>query len=178
MNESYVLQSTRTIKCGTINISPVVQSWEISNASNGGYCLKSENTSDYQSQVGDLILLKLEDSTNDEWRMGIVRWMQSLSERGVKIGIETLKGIVTPVKVMDAHFSVDKFKGLEHILQLSEETPNGDYVTLIAPPNAINTDESLDIVLNNKNQTVQFKNAIERTISFVLFTASESESSD
>ena len=178
MNEELIMKSTRAIKAGACNIVPVIQSWEISNASNGGYCLKSDNTSDYQSQVGDLILLRLEDSSNDEWRAGIVRWMQSIADKGVKIGIETLKGTIAPVKVIDAHFAVNKFKGIEHILQLSEESNNDSYVTFIAPPNSINLGESLDIIIDDKTQTIQFQNAIERTISFVRFTASVSEPTD
>lgn len=178
MNEKYIMNSTRAMQSSAYNIEPVIQSWEISNASNGGYCLLSENTSDYQAQVGDLMLIRLEDNPNDDWRIGVVRWMQSIADKGVKIGIETLKGTVTPVKVIDAHFSVNKFKGLEHILQLSEESSDNSYVTFIAPPNSINLGESLDIVLDHKTKAIQFKNAIERTISFVRFTVSVSEPSD
>ena len=177
-NEEYIMKNTSIIQSGFYKMKPNIQSWEISNASNGGYCLLSENTSDYQAQVGDLMLLRLEDSPNDDWRIGVVRWMQSISNKGVKIGIETLKGTVAPVKVIDAHFSVNKFKGLEHILQLSEDSSDDSYVTFIAPPNSIKLGESLDIVLNNKTKTIQFKNAIERTISFVRFTVSVSEPSD
>ena len=153
-----------------IKINPIVQSWEISNASNGGYCLQSKNTSDYQSQVGDLVLLRSEDDLNDSWHLGVVRWMQSLSDQGVKIGIEALNGSVQPVKVIDAHFSSHKLKGLEHILQLTEETADGKLLTLIAPPNSINMGETLNIQVEGSNETVEFQQPIERTISFVRFS--------
>ena len=153
-----------------VKIKPVIQSWEISNASNGGYCLNSEHTSDYQYQIGDIILLRREDHVNEQWRLGIVRWMQSLSERGVKIGIETLHGIVKPVQVLDAHYSLNKFKGLDHILQFTEDSSDRKNTTLIAPPNSINVNETLEIRVDGDNQTILFEQAIERTISFVRFT--------
>lgn len=160
-------------KDDALKIKPVIQSWEISNASNGGYCLISNNTSDYQSQVGDLVLLLLEGQPNEQWRIGIVRWMQSLSDRGVKIGIETLNGNVQPVAVIDAHFSLNKFKGLDHVLQLTEETADGKSMTLIGPPNSIKAGESLDIQIEGNKNTIVFQHTIERTISFVRFSFSK-----
>ncbi len=157
-------------KTNPVKIKPFIQSWEISNASNGGYCLKSENTSDYHSQVGDIILLRRENYPNEPWRIGIVRWMQSLSERGVKIGIETLHGHIQLARVVDAHFSSNKFKGLDHILYFTEESVIENAESLIAPPNSIKTDESLEIQIGGNKQTVAIKNIIERTISFVRFT--------
>lgn len=154
----------------SVKINPVTQVWEISNASNGGYCLQSKNTSDYQSQVGDLVLFRLSGNPKEQWRIGVVRWMQSMSEQGVKIGIETFNGMVRPVQVVDAHFSMNKFKGLEHILQLVEESKNGKLFTLIAPPNSIKQGECLDINFDGDTHTIRFENSIERTISFVRFT--------
>lgn len=157
-------------KSNSVKIKPYIQAWEISNASNGGYCLKSENTSDYQSQVGDIILLQRENYSNEQWRLGIVRWMQSLSEHGVKIGIETLQGSVQAVEVLDAHFSQNKFKGLDHILQFTEDSASGKIVSLIAPPNSIKKNESLDIQMDGEKQTITYKRTIDRTISFVRFS--------
>lgn len=157
-------------KNSSAKILSVIQSWIISNSSSGGYCLKSDNTFDYQAQVGDLILLRREDHTGKEWRLGVVRWMQSLASQGVKIGIETLNGFAQPIEVMNADFSLNKFKGLEHILQFTEETAQSKIITLIAPPNSIGSGESLDVQMDGEKQTVVFQHAVERTISFVRFS--------
>lgn len=153
-----------------VSMNPVIQSWEISNASNGGYCLLSENNSDYQSQVGDLVLLQLEDSADDNWRIGVIRWMQALSNNGVKIGIETLNGSVEPVEVCNSHYVNNKFKGLEHILLLREETKYGTTSSILAPPNSIEAGTKLELMLAGEEKTITFENAIERTISFVRFS--------
>lgn len=172
ITDSYSEQNRRSNSkvSSSTKINPVIQVWEISNASNGGYCLQSNNTSDYQSQVGDLVLFRLSDKPSEKWRIGVVRWMQSMSEEGVKIGIETFNGKVRPVEVVDAHFSINKFKGLEHILQLVEESKNGLLITLIAPPNSIKKGESLEINIDGETQTIEFEDSIERTISFIKFT--------
>ncbi len=174
VTESYLTTTPKAAakNDGRVKYKPAIQSWEISNASNGGYCLKSNNTSDYQSQVGDLILLRRENHSNEQWRVGIVKWMQSLSDRGVKIGVETFNGNVQPVAVIDAQFSSNKFKGLEHILQLTEEAANGNTITFIAPPNSINSGETIDIQMDGNNKTIVFQHVIERTISFVRFSFS------
>lgn len=177
INESNLTTSLGLNKQSEINIDPIVQAWEISNESNGGYCIRSDNSSDYQAQVGDLVLLRLNDNPNDGWQVGIVRWMQSSDEKGVKIGIETLKGKIMPIKVVDSHFAVNKYKGLEHILQLCQNTTSDTEITFIAPPNSIEMGESLDIFLDGKNETIYFQKAIERTISFVRFTASTPDKS-
>lgn len=153
-----------------ISFDPVIQSWEISNASNGGYCLLSENNSDYQSQVGDLVLLQIEDSASGNWRIGVIRWMQALSNNGVKIGIETLNGSIVPIQVCNSHYAKNKFKGLDHILLLREESKDGIKTSLLAPPNSIEAGNSLELMFDGEEKMITFQEAIERTISYVRFT--------
>ncbi len=161
-------------KKATVKINPVIQSWDINNASNGGYCLQSDNTSDYQAQVGDLVLLRLEENSNDAWRLGVIRWMQSIANSGVKIGIETFKGDVQLVKVMDSQMIESKLLSLEYIIQLCEENGKGNSATLIAPPNSIAVGEQLELKLGENKKTVTFQHVVERTISFARFTCSVS----
>ncbi len=157
----------------TVTLSPAIQTWNISNASKGGYCLNSSNTSDYQSQVGDIILIRLEDKPNDEWRLGVIRWMQSLSEQGVKMGIEFLHGQVELMKVIDAHRNSDKSIELELILQLTEKNSSGDTKTIITPPNAAAKGDHLVLQSDKKTQNIVFQHMLEQTISFARFTYSE-----
>ncbi|MFK7816990.1 MAG: hypothetical protein AB8B92_11710 [Gammaproteobacteria bacterium] len=157
----------------TIMLSPSIQTWDISNASKGGYCLNSNNTSDYQSQVGDIILIRLEDKPNDEWRLGVIRWMQSLSEQGVKMGIEVLHGKVELIEVIDSHRSSDKAIELEYILQLTASTSSSVSKTIITPPNAAENGDHLVLQSGRKTQNIVFQHMLEQTISFARFSYSE-----
>jgi hypothetical protein len=159
-----------------VTLNPVIQTWGISNASKGGYCLNSSNTSDYQSQVGDIILLRLEDKQSDAWRLGVIRWMQSLSERGVKMGIETLHGSIKVLEVVDAHISSKRHNEFDHILEITEQTASGMNKTIITPPNSASTGDSLVLRQNNKSQNVVFQHKLEQTISFARFSYSETPS--
>ncbi len=160
-------------KNSKITLNPAVQTWDISNASKGGYCLNSNNTSDYQSQVGDIILIRLEDKPNDEWRLGVIRWMQSLSEQGVKIGMETLHGSIEVMKVIDAHHTSDRPTELDYVLQVIKNTASGVSKTIITPPNAVNTGDHLVLQTGRKTQNIVFQHLLEQTISFARFSYSE-----
>ena len=160
-------------KNSRITLNPAVQTWDISNASKGGYCLNSNNTSDYQSQVGDIILIRLEDKLNDEWRLGVIRWMQSVSEQGVKIGTETLHGSVEVMEVIDAHRTSNRPAELNYILHVTENTASGVSKTIITPPNAVNTGDHLALQKDRKAQNIVFQHLLEQTISFARFSYSE-----
>lgn len=154
-------------------LNPVVQTWDISNASKGGYCLNSGNTSDYQSQVGDIILIRLEDKSKDEWRLGVIRWMQSLSEQGVKMGIETLHGNIEVLKVLETHLYSENHKEFDYILQVTEKTASGINKTIITPPNAASNGDGIIVEHNKKQQNIVFQHLLEQTISFARFSYSE-----
>lgn len=154
-------------------LNPVIQTWDISNASKGGYCLNSNNTSDYQSQVGDIILLRHEEKQSDNWRLGVIRWMQSLSERGVKMGIETLHGSIEVLEVEDAHLSSERKNELEYVLEITEKTASGTSKTVITPPNSASNGDSLVLLQNNKKLNIVFQHKLEQTISFTRFSFSE-----
>ena len=156
-----------------VTLNPVIQTWDISNASKGGYCLNSNNTSDYQSQVGDIILLRLEEKQSDAWRLGVIRWMQSLSERGVKMGIETLHGSINVLEVVDSHLSSKRNNQFDYVLEVTEQTANGNNKTVITPPNSAANGDSLVLRQNNKNINIVFQLKLEQTISFARFAYSE-----
>ncbi len=156
-----------------VSLNPVIQSWDISNASKGGYCMTSTNTSDYQSQVGDIILLRLEDKMNDQWRLGVIRWMQSLSEQGVKMGIETIHGSIDVFNVLDAHHDYEKNIDFEQVLLITEETKNGTQKTIITPPYAASSSDGLRLKQNNQMLNIVLQEQVEKTISFSRFSFSE-----
>jgi len=171
--QEHKITQSKPEKNSKIALNPTVQTWDISNASKGGYCLSSNNTSDYQSQVGDIILIRLENKINDEWRLGVIRWMQSLSEQGVKIGMETLHGSVEVMEVLDVHHASGRPTELGYILLVTENTASGISKTLITPPNAVNTGDHLVLQTGRKTQNIVFQHLLEQTISFARFSYSE-----
>lgn len=160
-------------KSEKFTLNPVIQTWDISNASKGGYCLNSSNTSDYQSQVGDIILIRVEDKLNDEWRLGVIRWMQSLTEQGVKIGIETLHGNVEVLEILEANLNSTNGKEFDYILQINEKTASGINKTIIVPPNSAAIGDRLIVSQHKKQKNIVFQRLLEQTISFARFSYSE-----
>ena len=118
-------------------------------------------------------MLRLEDKSNDNWRIGVIRWMQSLSDNGVKIGLETFRGTVKVIEVVDAHQTSERLQGFNFALQLTEETVNETIKTVITPPNAVNKGDTLVIQKSGKHQNIVFENRLEQTISFARFSYRE-----
>ena len=157
-----------------VALNPIIQTWDISNASKGGYCINSNNISDYQSQIGDIILLRLEDRPNEEWRLGIIRWMQSISEQGVKIGLETLQGTAEVLEVVDIHQSSEKLRGgFDYLLKISDQSCGEVSETLITPPNVTASGDNIVLQQNGKRKNIVFQDKLEQSISFARFSYRE-----
>lgn len=61
------------------------------NESAGGYCISWENSVSTKTVVGSLIGLKTMDiSSDDEWSIGVIRWIKSTEDNQMYIGIELL----------------------------------------------------------------------------------------
>jgi len=171
--QEHIPNQNNTEKNEKVDLNPVVQIWDISNASKGGYCLKSSNTSDYQSQVGDIIMLWLENKPNDEWRLGVIRWMQSLSQQGVKMGIEKLHGSIKVMEVVNIHQTTDRPVELDYVLKVTEQTSSGINKTIITQPNVAAIGDNLKLQSNTETQNITLQRILEQTISFARFSYSE-----
>ena len=99
--------------------------------------------------------------------------MQSLSEQGVKMGIEILHGNVEVLEVMESHIDSDNHKAFDYILQITEKTASGINKTIITPPNAASNGDGLIVRQNKKQQNIVVQHLLEQTISFARFSYSE-----
>jgi hypothetical protein len=65
--------------------------WKTLNAGAGGYCLLWDHDRSSHAQIGEIIALRDSGENNDQnWRVGVVRWMQYIRQSGVKLGIQIL----------------------------------------------------------------------------------------
>lgn len=71
------------------------ESWQLLNSSAGGYCLHADLAQSSRVQVGELLALRESGKQNAIWQLGIVRWMQRLSD-DLQIGVQALGFRPTP----------------------------------------------------------------------------------
>ena len=67
-----------------------LQTWKILDSSAGGYHLFWEGTQSSKAQVGELLALRETHNNQHHWRLGMIRWMQYHTDKGLDVGIKML----------------------------------------------------------------------------------------
>jgi hypothetical protein len=66
------------------------QTWEILDSSAGGYHLFWKSAQSSKAQVGELMALRETQDNQHHWRLGMIRWMQYHTDKGLNVGIRML----------------------------------------------------------------------------------------
>lgn len=109
-----------------------LQDWNLVNISRGGYCLLSGSPEVARVQVGELILLREVAGRDLPWQLGAIRWMRSLHDHGLQLGVEILAPSPIPVHLRAEHGS-GNFGPVERGLLLPAVEATEQPPTLIAP---------------------------------------------
>jgi len=68
-----------------------IESWKMTNISAGGYSLLWNSDDSSNAQVGELVaIIELDNLCEDNWHLGVVRWMKCTSTYGLELGIQML----------------------------------------------------------------------------------------
>jgi hypothetical protein len=63
----------------------------MTNISAGGYSLLWDSDDSSNAQVGELVaIIELDNLSEDNWHLGVVRWMKCTSTYGLELGIQML----------------------------------------------------------------------------------------
>jgi len=65
--------------------------WRMADTSAGGYCLLWDNAVASSARVGELVaIVQQEDQAENNWQLGVIRWMKFTGEHGLELGIQLL----------------------------------------------------------------------------------------
>jgi cyclic-di-GMP-binding protein len=68
-----------------------IEFWRIADTSAGGYCLLRDNAIASSARVGELVaIVHQEDDSENNWQLGVIRWMKFTGEHGLELGIQLL----------------------------------------------------------------------------------------
>ena len=68
-----------------------VEFWKVADMSAAGYCLLWENSEASSARVGELVaIINQQEEPNDNWQLGVIRWMKFNPEHGLELGIQML----------------------------------------------------------------------------------------
>lgn len=106
--------------------------WSLVNLSAGGYCLISDPSRTHRAQVGELILLREMAGRNLPWQLGCIRWLRSVPDQGLQVGLQVLGYSPAPVQLRAEHAD-GRVGPTEHGFMLPAIEATEQPATLITP---------------------------------------------
>ncbi|MDH5573072.1 MAG: hypothetical protein OEY89_15025, partial [Gammaproteobacteria bacterium] len=95
--------SSTPIKSENTKVYCTDDNWMLINESAGGYCMQCDTSCGSNIRVGEIIGITTDDTNKDEWSLGILRWMRTYGDTGVKVGGQFIGKGVIPVAVSIAY---------------------------------------------------------------------------
>lgn len=140
------------------------------NVSAGGYCLLWDHDRSSNAQVGELVGLR-ETSHHDDgsWRIGVVRWMQYVRDKGVKIGIEILSPNASPIYTRTLKRNSRTNLQEYSCLSLPEIRTMHQPASLLTPTLHYKVGDALIVNDHGKLSNVQLTRLIENSGNFLRF---------
>lgn len=146
------------------------QTWQILNVSAGGYCLLWDNDKSSNVHVGEMIgIRELSEENSGVWGIGVVRWMQYIQDKGLKLGIQILS---TNAEAFLSHAIQPghKYSGKAYnCLGLPELKSTKQSLSLLTPARHYKVGDALIINNQGNNFRVQLTHLLENTGNYSHF---------
>ena len=146
--------------------TPAIESWKMVNASAGGYCLLRESDDVSSAQVGELVAIRAD--VDDNWQLGVIRWMRFTPERGLELGVELIASDATPVWVSLCEDKPAAETRAQGLLLPVEKTPDLQ-ASLLLPSMPFHTGSLSTLSREEQEERIVLVRQIENTGSFGQF---------
>ena len=150
-----------------------VEFWKIADMSAAGYCLLWENDEASSTHVGELVaMINQEESTQDTWQLGVIRWMKFTPDHGLEVGIQMLspgaQAIWAYVRNDDVGRHIAAINKMQGILLPGIETINQP-ASLILPCLPFRTGCSSILEINDDTEDIVLTHQLENTGRFAQY---------
>jgi cyclic-di-GMP-binding protein len=146
--------------------APAIESWKMVNASAGGYCLLRESEDVSSAQVGELVAIG--PDVDDDWQLGVIRWMRFTPERGLELGVELIASDATPVWVCLCEDKPAAGTRAQGLLLPESKTPDSQ-ASLLLPSMPFRTGCLSTLTREEQEERIVLVRQIENTGSFGQF---------
>jgi cyclic-di-GMP-binding protein len=133
------------------------------NASPGGYCLEWVGASPASLRTGELVGVR--EFGQDEWAIGVVRWVKQLAHQGAQFGVELLAPRATPAAARALRKTGDAGNFMRAML-LPALHAIGQPATLLVPTVGFQQGGKVDMVAADESMRVVFHRKVNGTASF------------
>ena len=157
-----------------------LHTWKINNSSTGGYGFSQISNESSTARVGELVAIKDENDQSESWQLGVIRWLDTLPETGLSMGVEVLSlqpTTVTVDKVVNR--SITQKLPLEGII-LPKVDGDRKESNLIFPGFIFRVDDEIIMTVNSQSQQVRIT-SIDDTVggfSYCSFEGFETEDAE
>jgi hypothetical protein len=153
---------------GIASDSIPVENWKMQDMSAGGYCLLWDSEETTRAQIGELVSIKTSHDNNDNWHLGVIRWMKYTRERGLGLGVEIMSHDPSAIRASvcdDKSSANQKMQGilLPDVKELRQQA------TLLLPPLLFHTDCRSNLFHGNKQEQIVLTRLLEDTGSYAQF---------
>lgn len=161
--------SARTPAAATGNAASLhKENWKMQDMSAGGYCLLWDSEEASSAQVGELVAIKTSHDNDDNWHLGVIRWMKFTRERGLGLGVQMMSPGARPIwaRVCNEKAGMaDKMQGilLPDIKGLNQQA------TLLLPSLPFRTGYLSRLTRGDKEEQVRLTAQLEDTGSFAQY---------
>lgn len=143
--------------------------WKTINAGAGGYCLLWDHDKSSNAQIGEIVGIRESNNDNeDNWRIGVVRWMQYIRDHGVKLGIQILAPHANTIQSKLLRGAANK-KQEYSCLRLPELTSIQQPASLLTPSTYYKVGDALILNDHGKMSNVQLTRLLENTGNYSRF---------
>lgn len=133
------------------------------NASPGGYCLQWQGEAPTQMRTGEI--LGVREIGQNEWAIGVVRWVKQLAQQGAQFGVELLAPRATPVgaRVIRKTGEAGSFM---RALVLPALHAIGQPATLLVPSVGFQSGAKVEMAVAGESQRIVLGRKVNSTASF------------
>ncbi len=136
------------------------------NESAGGFCIAWDNAASTKTMVGSLISLKNNASENNEWTIGVIRWLKS-SENTIYIGIELISPNAQPIATKN--ITQKSISSAYHRSLLLPELRSVKQPQTLITPSLYKVGDKLELDIHGQSIKVKLTKLLESTNTFNQF---------
>jgi hypothetical protein len=133
------------------------------NASPGGYCLQWDGATPAALRTGEM--LGVRELGQNEWAIGVVRWVKQLATQGAQFGVELLAPRATPCGVRVVRKTGDAGNFMRALL-LPALNAIGQPSTLLVPSVGFHSGAKVELVANGDGSKILLGRKVNGTASF------------
>jgi len=161
--------AARTPAADTGNTTPLhIENWKMQDMSAGGYCLLWDSEEASSARVGELIAIKTSQDNDDNWHLGVIRWMKFTRERGLGLGVQMMSPGARAIWARVCNDKAGMTDRMQGIL-LPDVKGLNQQATLLLPSLPFRTGHLSRLTRGDKEEQVKLTAQLEDTGSFAQY---------